>query len=163
MEPSGCNRWQLVANGTAAKTAQINGIRSRGLRPFAAEMPGKRGGRRFESVRGLYKSPAKWRFSVAATCTISTVRRVWSSLWSFRSDTQSVSTRLAEFRAKVAYRSFRPPSAPSHTVDPAFAPSRCSQRECASILCRSSAGRRTPQRCLHVRRTRGRPRCAPPQ
>jgi hypothetical protein len=35
MEPSGRNRWQPVANGAAAKTAQIGEKRCRGLRPVA--------------------------------------------------------------------------------------------------------------------------------
>jgi hypothetical protein len=33
MEQSGRNRWQPVANGTAAKAAQIGENRCRGLRP----------------------------------------------------------------------------------------------------------------------------------
>jgi hypothetical protein len=38
MEQSGRNRWQPVANGTAAKTAQRGENRCRRLRPVAAEM-----------------------------------------------------------------------------------------------------------------------------
>ena len=43
MEPSGRNRWQPLANGAAAKTAQIGEKRCRGLRPVAAGMHRKEG------------------------------------------------------------------------------------------------------------------------
>jgi hypothetical protein len=61
MEPSGRNRWQPVANGTAVKAAQVGENRCRALRPVAAETPWQGGDRRFESVRGLVRVslPAK--------------------------------------------------------------------------------------------------------
>jgi hypothetical protein len=58
MEPSGRNRWQPAASRTAPRTAQIRENRCRGLRPVASEAPWQGGGLRFESGRGLYKSPA---------------------------------------------------------------------------------------------------------
>jgi hypothetical protein len=39
MEPSGCNRWQSVANETDLKTASDNEDRCRGLRPVASDVP----------------------------------------------------------------------------------------------------------------------------
>jgi len=46
IEPRGCNRWQLVANPTASKTAEISEKRWRGL-------PRKRGWKR----RGARRKP----------------------------------------------------------------------------------------------------------
>jgi hypothetical protein len=62
MEPCGCNRWQPVANQASRKTAQIA---RNGLPPVATSWPESfmvRRGRRFESVRGLCKSPAHAAF-----------------------------------------------------------------------------------------------------
>ena len=51
MEPSGGNRWQLLANGTVSKTAQTSENRCRGLRPVAARIPWE-GGMECESLLG---------------------------------------------------------------------------------------------------------------
>jgi hypothetical protein len=57
MEPSGRNRWQPVANGAAAKTAQIGEKRCRGLRPVAAGMPS--GSTRRSSVQSSASASAR--------------------------------------------------------------------------------------------------------
>jgi hypothetical protein len=58
MEQSGRNRWQPVANGTAAKAAQIGEKRCRGLRPVAAGN-GKEGVDGSSPSEGFVFSPAQ--------------------------------------------------------------------------------------------------------
>jgi hypothetical protein len=78
MEPSGRNRWQPVANHAAPKRAETRENRCRGLRPVADRLAWYGGGRRFESARGLCKSPANPLLSDQLTCTSLSVLWVWS-------------------------------------------------------------------------------------
>jgi hypothetical protein len=65
MEPSGRSQWQSVANATGTKAAPTS--ENHRLRPVAAEMI-KEGVERFESVRGICKSPANHGFLYKSSC-----------------------------------------------------------------------------------------------
>jgi hypothetical protein len=64
MEPRGCNSWQPLANRSRGEAAKTSESCCRRLRPVAERSAWQGGGLRFESGRGLCKSPARRRFCV---------------------------------------------------------------------------------------------------
>src|SRR5256885_12843913 len=80
---TGGNQRQIGCARKRRKQARTVAAGSDRLR---AKFRGKEGVRRFESVRGLCKSPAKRGFFFGPTRTIHSVRWVWSPLWNLQSE-----------------------------------------------------------------------------
>jgi hypothetical protein len=75
------NQRQITPSPRRRKQAKSVAVR---CPPLPEPSNGKAGGRRFESVRGLRKSPVNRDFPFGSTCTIDNLRWVWIRLWSFQ-------------------------------------------------------------------------------
>jgi hypothetical protein len=96
---TGGNRWQMLGRGNRHKQAKTVAA---GCDQLPQNLDGKEGVDGFESVRGLPKSAANGAFSVEGVCTISSMRCVWSPLWSFQVQSAcSKASKMGAFAGKA--------------------------------------------------------------
>jgi hypothetical protein len=81
MEPSGCNRWQSVANATPPKRLRQAKTVAVACDQLPEPFHGKEGVDGSSPSEGSAKAPHVGAFSFRPTCTKSNLRWLWSRLW----------------------------------------------------------------------------------
>lgn len=108
-----------MANATAPKTPETGeNLVRRGLR--------------FESGRGLCKKPASWSFPFRSTCRCSSVRWIWSCLWSFQVEEAPSLDADPDFEPRVAVGTGRPHGPKIRKLSPAVFKSEAARAACAA-------------------------------
>jgi hypothetical protein len=115
MEPSGRNQWQPVAKRTAAKRHKQAKTVAVGCDRLPIGSHGKEGVDGSSPSEGSAKMPQIGPFPFRLTCMISSVRRVWSRLWSFQIR-ELLEVRHPDLGALPEREQSRPPGPSSATT-----------------------------------------------
>src|SRR2546423_15305283 len=95
MGTSGRNQWQALANASTPQAAETSRIRLPPTATGCLRTSMVRRGRRFESVRGLCKRPARRGFLLRIDADSQDVGQVWSPLWSLQVENAVLESRIA--------------------------------------------------------------------